>query len=334
MIATPHARKITVLGAAALATMLAATVLAAAEPAQAVDVQAGSAVPAVTYTFRTVDNNKDQGFNQLLGINNHGKIAGYYGSGAQGHKNKGYVLAPPYGQSNYRAENFPNSAQTQVTGLNNVGVTVGFFSGTNKANPAANAYFGFWAKNGRFHKIVFPAAKAPAGKSKPPVDQLLGINNAGEAVGFYLDRSRHSHGFLYSISTHKFVKIPLARSVNVTGTGINNKNAVVGFFNTATGKVKSFYITQGATTRVHTLAFPGADLTQALGVNDHGEVVGAYTIGPKTFGFTWTVAGHFHKINDPHGAGTTVVNGVNNAGDLVGFYTSSNGSTHGMLATP
>src|SRR5215472_3627104 len=45
--------------------------------------------PAVTYSFRKLDNSNDPTFNQLLGINNHNKIAGYYGSGAGGHPNKG-----------------------------------------------------------------------------------------------------------------------------------------------------------------------------------------------------------------------------------------------------
>ena len=117
MIVTPHARKVTV------AALIAATVFGA--PISGAAFAAASAStrsPAVTYAFRTLDNANGRSFNQLLGINNHGKIAGYYGSGAQGHPNKGYLLAPPYGQSNYRAEDVPNAAQTQVTGLNSTGV--------------------------------------------------------------------------------------------------------------------------------------------------------------------------------------------------------------------
>jgi hypothetical protein len=37
------------------------------------------------YSFRTLDNANDVTFNQLLGINDEGVIAGYFGSGAQGH---------------------------------------------------------------------------------------------------------------------------------------------------------------------------------------------------------------------------------------------------------
>src|SRR5207302_11059160 len=44
-----------------------------------------------SYTFKTLNDNADPTFNQLLGINTHGVIAGYFGSGATGHPNKGYT---------------------------------------------------------------------------------------------------------------------------------------------------------------------------------------------------------------------------------------------------
>src|SRR5271166_6195288 len=54
------------------------------------------------YDFATLNNANDLTFNQLLGINNHGVIAGYFGSGAAGHPNKGYQLLPPYSQGSYQ----------------------------------------------------------------------------------------------------------------------------------------------------------------------------------------------------------------------------------------
>src|SRR5262249_38671571 len=135
------------------------------------------------YHFRTLDNGAGPTFNELLGINDHGKIAGYYGSGARSNPSKGYLLASPYGAGNYQSENFPGSVQTQVTGLNNVGVSVGILSYTNDANPANNANYGFWARGGRYHKVVFPTAN----RHHPQVNQLLGVNNLGVAVGFYLN---------------------------------------------------------------------------------------------------------------------------------------------------
>ena len=57
---------------------------------------------SANYTFQTLNNNHDDTFNQLLGVNNSGVIAGYFGSGMAGHPNKGYVLNKPYGQGSYR----------------------------------------------------------------------------------------------------------------------------------------------------------------------------------------------------------------------------------------
>jgi probable HAF family extracellular repeat protein len=293
-----------------------------------------SAAPAVastvltTYHFRTLDNGADLTFNELLGINAHGKIAGYYGSGASSHPSKGYVLIPPYGPSDYLAENFPGSAQTQVTGLDDVGITVGFLSYTKDANPANNADYGFWARGGHYHKIVFPTAD----RHSPPVNQLLGVNNLGVAVGFYFDSAGNAHGYLYNIVTRRFTTVQVPGAVSVTATAINNHGAVAGYFTTTGGATNGFLRRPNGALVV--LAKPGAHLTQAFGVSALGEVVGTYTIGTNTYGFTWTPGSGFATISDPNGVGSTFVNGVNNAGDLVGFFVGRNGNTNGMLAIP
>ena len=90
---------------------------------------AGARAPAHAYTFTTINNLGDTAFNQLLGINNAGTIAGYFGDGTV-IPNNGYLLAPPYGPANYTPENVPGAFQTQVTGLNNTGTTVGFWADT------------------------------------------------------------------------------------------------------------------------------------------------------------------------------------------------------------
>jgi hypothetical protein len=57
-----------------------------------------------TLTFMTLDDQADPTFNQLLGVNNEGVIAGYFGSGTPPtvHPNNGYTLSPPYGQATTR----------------------------------------------------------------------------------------------------------------------------------------------------------------------------------------------------------------------------------------
>ena len=88
---------------------------------------------AASYTFNTYDNPGDPAFNQLLGINNAGTIAGYFGDGFSV-PNNGYTFVPP---STYTAEIFPGSVQTQVIGVNGLTppTTVGFW-----ADAAGNTF--------------------------------------------------------------------------------------------------------------------------------------------------------------------------------------------------
>ena len=116
---------------------------------------------ATTYTFTTLDDQADPTFNQLLGINSHNVISGYFGSGAAGHPNKGYLLNPPYGQANYVNENFPGSAQTQVTGLNDKGDTSGFWVTANDTNH------GFVEWNGVFTSYNDPNTPHIDGVGQP-----------------------------------------------------------------------------------------------------------------------------------------------------------------------
>ncbi len=108
----------------------------------------------MSYSFQKIDNSADLTFNQLLGVNNAGIIGGYFGNGTN-HANKGYTITPPYAQSNFTNENFPNSLQTQVTGLNDLGVTVGFWA---DALPGTNN-FGWTNVNGTFTQVVGPDAE-------------------------------------------------------------------------------------------------------------------------------------------------------------------------------
>jgi hypothetical protein len=297
---------------------------------------AGPANASTSYSFQTLNNNSDLTFNQLLGINNDGVIAGYFGSGAQGHPNKGYELWTP---GTYKSENYPGSVQTQVTGLNDEGVTVGFWSAMNTASMNNNN-FGFYAVNGSYHEVNFPTGD----NASPQVDQLLGINDHGIAVGFYTNGQGGNRGYEYNIRTRQFTRVlspgwtssTSLHSPSLTAAAINDHGDVAGFYSKTSSQVDAFL--KLASGKFITLAVHGAAMTQAFGVNDSDEVVGAYTDGTgnnaQTHGFTWTPQHGFTTVDDPHGIGTTTINGVNDHGDLVGFYTDSAGNTDGMLAMP
>jgi hypothetical protein len=302
-------------GSAAAASALSDSLANASQPSNH---QSGE-----SYRFKTLDDQADPTFNQLLGINNDGKIAGYFGSGATGHPNKGYTLSKPYQQNNYHNENFPGSVQTQVTAINNEGDTAGFWVDGNGNN------FGFIEWNG-----VFTSYRDP-NTGTGTVNQLLGLNDHGIAVGFYTDGNGVNHGYKLNQKTGKFTGIVPPGGANVTATGINENGDVVGFLTASNGNVVSFLL-KGKT--FSEFDFPNSTNTTALGINEHDQIVGVYVDGAgKMHGFVLTDPLHharFQSIDDPNGIGTTTINGLNDKGQLVGFYVDGAGNTDGFLATP
>jgi hypothetical protein len=272
------------------------------------------------YSFTTLGDPKDPTFNQLLGINDFGEIAGYFGSGspATTHPNKGFTVAP-YSGNLFTNENFTDSQQTQVTAINDWGNTVGFYALPSGAN------YGFLDEDG-----VVSSVTNPLTTSKPPVNQLLGFNNNGEAAGFYNDAKGNAHAYTWDRVTRVFTALNVPGATSATATAINDHGTVGGFFTEANGNIASF-IKQGATWK--TFEVPGSNTTELFGLNDQGTAVGMY-VGPhkQTFGFIYS-NGTLKTINDPNGVGSTIVNGLNNIGQIVGFYTDSKGNTDGFVAS-
>ena len=115
-------------------------------------------------------------------------------------------------------------------------------------------------------------------------------------------------------------------------TGINNSQAVCGFFIDNSGVNHGWLLNTGIFNR---LDFPGSTGTQALGLNNAGQVVGFYTdAAGQSHGFVYSVSsGQYTSVDAPNGVGTTVVNGINDAGKLVGFYGTAPINI-GFVATP
>ncbi len=290
------------------------------------------------YIFQNIVDNADLTFNQALSINNAGTIAGYFGSGTMNaapppftlHPNKGYTVAPPY--TSFTNENFPGSSQTQVTGINNAGTTVGFYADSNGATTPN--FFGFVDQNGTFTKVTDPNTPITG----PTTNQLLGLNNQGPngdtmAAGFYVDANGNMQGFVYDINTGVFSAITPANATMSAASGINNAGLVSGFLTLASGNTEGFLDNAGSFTYFEA---PGSTNTQFLGVNNSGQAVGFYVDGAGNMhGLVYNIAGAtFQTVDDPNGIGTTTFNGVNDRGQIVGFYVDGNNNTIGLLATP
>jgi hypothetical protein len=271
------------------------------------------------FKFKTIDNTSDPTFNQLLGINNMRTISGYYGGGTAGHPNKGYTVVPPYKQANFTAENYPGSMQTQVTCIDNLGNTGGFWVDNSNVNR------GFIEWNGVFTSYTDPQS------SNSTVNQILGLNDNGIAAGFYTDGSGVNHGFTLDQATGKFKPVEPPGATNVTASAINNSGDVVGFY-TSSSQVVSFLERGG---KFSAFSYPGSTSTMAFGVNDHDAIVGGYAdASGNAHGFLLQhplTKATFTSIDDPHGIGTTTLNGLNDRLNMVGFYVDPAGNTDGML---
>jgi probable HAF family extracellular repeat protein len=277
------------------------------------------------YSFQTVISPSDPAFTQLLGINDSGTIAGYYGDGSVV-PNHGFTLTLP---NSYTLEDVPGAAQTQVIGINNSGSTDGFYVTTGGVTN------GFVDMGGKLTTVDAPSTA---------FNQLLGINDKGEEAGY---SSPNTAGMTFQTpyidNNGKFQYLtsflPAAFSANNFGGGLNNSQAT-GINNL--GLVSGFYMTNGGAdsfgflfngTTLTSLEYPGSTFTQALGVNNDGEVVGTYIDSSGTMhGFIYD-NGTYQTVDDPFGVGTTTVNGLNNKGDLVGFFVAGD-NTEGFVASP
>src|SRR5467141_3722273 len=171
-------------------------------------------------------------FTQLLGINDFEVIAGYHGA----HINKGFVFTFP---NTFTPENFPNSAQTQVIGINNRGFTDGFFIDN------AGATHGFLDINGNFTTVDFPGTT---------FNQLLGLNNFDQAAGYFADAANIDHPYIFDNNGGVFlvITIPVATG-GVHATGINDKGSFSGFYIDSAGVNHGFLLAKGT---FFTLDFP------------------------------------------------------------------------------
>ena len=263
-------------------------------------------------------------FTQALGINGSNTIVGY----GNATNFDGFVLTLPPVPGNFTRENFPNPSPppstlfTQVIGIDAAGDTVGFYV----SNPTVGTTSGFFK----------PAAGAFMTVNQPGFvfNQLLGINQNGTEIAGY--SSTDPAGMVgqqaLSLQGKVFTNINALLPVNFNSqaTGVNNADTVVGFYQYNTAGDFSAFTDKGGV--ITSFQFPGSISTQALGINDMGEIVGDYIKGGQMFGFLDN-SGVFSTIN-PSGATASTANGINDHGSIVGFYTNAAGNTVGFVSTP
>jgi probable HAF family extracellular repeat protein len=180
------------------------------------------------------------------GINNSGQIAGSFNtavvSGAFSYKAGTFaILQPPFGPT-----------YAGGTGINNAGQIVGFFSSPSVLEG------GFLYSSASFLEIFGD------GLSTRPA----GINDSGQIVGNVDGPVSGERPFLYSNGVFTY----FGNAPNEGATAINNVGQILVDRSGASGPI-SYLDDNGV---FSPFAFPGALGTDALGINDEGQIVGYY----------------------------------------------------------
>jgi uncharacterized membrane protein len=108
--------------------------------------------------------------------------------------------------------------------------------------------------------------------------------------------------------------------------GINNQGQIVG--DSITGGVTSGFLDDSG--KFTTLSYPGSSGTQALGINDIGEIVGTYVDSAGVQHAYFYKSGLYTAIEIPGNIGDSHATGINGAGQIVGYFDSKEG-TQGFL---
>ncbi len=198
------------------------------------------------------------------GINASGQIAGTWVDGSGVHN------AYFFDGSTFSTINDPGGASNNAHGVNDNNQVVGYY-GASTSGPSTG--FLYNTLTHAFADIADPSA-GPNGTA------AIGINNAGDVVGFYFDSSGNPNGFLFNGSTYKNIDDPSA----VNGTyayGINNLGDVVGEYLDASSDAHGF-LYDG--TNYWTIDDPaGVYATEIFGINDAAQITGDYVDGNGNF---------------------------------------------------
>lgn len=183
---------------------------------------------------------------------------------------------------------------------------------------------------------IFITVDIPTASGQFGFTSLDDINDEGEIVGNFV---AGPVGFLLDEKT-KFTDIECPGAIdNTAAKSINKHGEITGFcFVAAPGSLSLHGFFRNKKGKYTLLDFPGANFTEASGINDDGQVVGDYFSGGKSHGFFWD-AGLFLTIDVPFPEATlTAPSAINNVGQIVGFYFDNNvtesfpnGHAHGFL---
>ena len=140
-----------------------------------------------------------------------------------------------------------------------------------------------------------------------------GINNEGQIVGFYVDASGNSNGFLYSDGAYSTIDYSAYSSTSLYG--INDEGQIVGTVSGA-GHSYGLLYSNGSYT---SFTYSVTSSASADGINNQGQVVGSYGLTPYVAGTTG-LSGFQVELQNVTSlvSGLGSANGIDNEGQIVG----------------
>jgi len=170
---------------------------------------------------------------------------------------------------------------------------------------------------------AFPATITDLGTLGGPCAGALGINNAGQVVGYSCNTTDavNNHAFLYSGGS--MTDLGVLTGNTSTAFGINDAGQVVGVWRTADNQQGVFLYSAGT---MRDLGIPYSD---ARAINASGQIAGSMPSGNTDVAFLW-YQGTVSSLGTLGGA-SSLAEGINDFGDVVGFSTTAGGLQHAFL---
>lgn len=280
----------------------------------------GPASAQVSFSFTPIDVPAAMGSDtQPGGVNNAGHVSGGYVTPS------GDLAGFFYDGVTFADVTVPGSGGAASTAFGPINYT-GYLNNLSNSGDAVGVYNN---ADGVIHGFL----RAAVGTITPLPDPVvgttvnfpLGINNAGDIVGYFTTDPLAEMERAFFLSGGVYTELFYPGAVATNAQGINDLGQIVGIWFDATDTPHGFLLDGGAFSSID---FPGADATYVSAINNVGQMTGAYVLGDVLHGFYRDQNGVFTSLDYP-GAGDTAAFSINDSGALAGVY---DGFTRGFVA--
>jgi len=171
---------------------------------------------------------------------------------------------------------------TQLLGINNSSVIAGYYG---DGTVVSNNGFTLVLPNS------FTVENFPGAVQTP----VVGINNKGETVGFFIDGAGVQHGFTNIGGTFLPVSNPFTTTVTQL-LGVNDSGEAAGYWSDGAGNFHPFTWIPGKFTPI---SIKGSVSAQATGVDNAGDVIGFNLTSATTSDGFLDIGGTFTTLDFP-----------------------------------